>query len=117
MKRFFSKTMLGMSAICVVAVLILSAVPSSAENQVPEAVLVKDPNGISVNVFAKPEPGADVMTIVVHGNKLEVIGRVGAYLEVKIPDREQPGYVLESETEPTDLLEESGSASLLLSSP
>ena len=93
---------------CIMACVTVFGTSSQAEKGLPEAVLVNAPNGISVNLYAKPDVGADVITIVVHGNKLEVLGQSGNFYKVRVPGQDESGYVLIDETEPTTLVEDSG---------
>ncbi len=113
MKGLFVRKTFSAILLCLISIPVLSCL-ACAEERLPEGVAVNAPNGISANIYSKPDTGSDVITIVLQGNSIEVLGRAGKFLKVRVPATRDAGYVLEAETVPTRLVEDTGRSWLMI---
>jgi tetratricopeptide (TPR) repeat protein len=95
-------------------ILSFPAQPADARDDFPEAVKIVAPNGLPTNIYKKPRPGAEIVEMAIDGDVLEKIADSGNYVEVRLPGKEESGFVLRAHTDSWTAPIEKGLGSLVI---
>ena len=68
--------------------------------QPTQAVKIVAPDRLSVKIYSHPSATSEMVGMALDGDILEILGAKGAFVEVKLPDKTAPGYVLQDYTVP-----------------
>lgn len=98
MKLVRAKGTLVQAAVCLTLIFLIVQFASAKDN-LPEAVQVDAPDGLSTNIYGKPEKKSDLLGIALQGDILEVRGTQGEFYEIRLPaDKKVSGFVLRDHT-------------------
>lgn len=114
MSPAFAARAVSVIVVLCVGALLTPADQALAKKQSIDWVRIASPDGLSTRVLSSPDPKSEVRAIVLHGDVLEVLNRVGIYLEVKLPETNTSGFVLAVHTEPWSPPKKKGRPILLL---
>ncbi|AFM22827.1 protein kinase domain-containing protein [Desulfomonile tiedjei] len=100
MKLACARGTLVQAAVCLTLVFLTVQFASAKEN-LPEAVQISAPDGLSTNIYSHPEKKSDLLGIALQGDILEVRGVQGEFYEIRLSvDKKVSGFVLRDHTSP-----------------
>jgi tetratricopeptide (TPR) repeat protein len=96
LERSFYKAALLLVCLCLSS----SACPARAADGFPSAIKIVAPDGRSTKIYSRPDIRSEMLDTAFHNEILEVIGFKDGFVEVRLPEKKVPGFVLKADTAP-----------------
>ncbi len=100
MRAFLRREPVSRSVLPLLILLVSIVSTTDLSAQLAQAVKIVAPDRLSVKVYKQPSESSEMVGIALDGDILEMLGTKGAFIEVKLPDKPAPGFVLKDFTVP-----------------